>query len=167
MRYIVLVARPTPAGVDGRFLAALAAAVAERAGQRVHVAHLDQEDPSVAAVLDEIAVDAGRDDDVVLVPLALPADPYLRNWAARAAAHWTESRGADLLVWLSPPPSTAPGMAEVLAGLALGEATPVAVSRAAFRSPAWSVATIPCATCWSAAARAAPSTGRATPTTHL
>lgn len=139
MRHIVLVSRPTPAGVDRRSLAALAAAVAERAGRRVHVAHLDQEDPSVAAVLDEIAGSAGPEDEVVLVPLALPADPYLRSWAARAAAHWTESREADLPVRLSPPPSTAPGMAEVLAGLALGEATPVAVSPAAFRSPSWSV----------------------------
>ncbi|MCW0215732.1 MAG: hypothetical protein OJJ54_20435 [Pseudonocardia sp.] len=138
-RHIVLVARPTPSGVDERSLAALAAGVAERAGRPARVAYLDQADPSVAAVLDEIAAIAGPRDEVVLVPLALPADAYLRNWAARAVAHWHESRGADLHVVLSPPPTAAPGMADVLAGLALGESTPVAVSPAAFRSPAWSV----------------------------
>ena len=139
MRHIVLVARPTPSGVDERSLGALAEAVGATVGRPVRVAHLDQADPSVAAVLDEVAAQAGPDDEVVLVPLALPADPYLRTWAARAAAHWQESRGSALLVRLSPPPVAAPGMAEVLAGLAQGEATPVAVSPAAFRSPAWSV----------------------------
>ena len=139
MRHVVLVTRPTPSGVDERSLAALASAIAERLGVPTRVAHLDQADPSVAAVLDEVAALADPGDDVVLVPLALPADPYLRTWAAHAAAHWTESRGSTLLVRLSPPPVSAPGMAQVLAELALGEATPVAVSPAAFRSPAWSV----------------------------
>lgn len=139
MRHVVLVARPTPSGVDERSLAALAAAVTEVLGAPARIAHLDQADPSVAAVLDEIAELAGPQDDVVLVPLALPADPYLRQWIARAAAHWCETRASELLVRLGPPPVTAPGMAEVIAELARGDATPVAVSPAAFRSPAWSV----------------------------
>lgn len=139
MRHVVLVARPTPSGVDERSLAALAAAVTGALGAPARIAHLDQVDPSVAAVLDEIAALAGPQDDVVLVPLALPADAYLRNWIARAAAHWSESRASGLLVRLGPPPVTAPGMAEVIAELARGDAAPVAVSPAAFRSPAWSV----------------------------
>ncbi|GAA1850063.1 hypothetical protein GCM10009836_32280 [Pseudonocardia ailaonensis] len=148
MRHLVLVARPTPSGVDERSLAALAGRVAERAGRPVRVAYLDQADPSVAAVLDEIAAratgiggahDVEGADEVVLVPLALPVDPYLRTWTARAAAHWRESRGATLRVLLSPPPATAPGMAALLADLALGDAAPVTTSPGAFRSPAWSV----------------------------
>lgn len=115
MRRVVLVARPTPSGVDGRSSTTLARAVAEQLGAPARVAYLDQADPSVAAVLDEVAAVADPADDVVLVPLALPADPYLRNWIARAAAHWLESRDSGLLVQLSPPPvsafqaTTAPG----------------------------------------------------------
>jgi NADH:ubiquinone oxidoreductase subunit E len=138
-RTTVLVARPTPSGVDERSLAALTAAVAARASGPVRVAHLDQADPSVAAVLDEIAETAVDGDEVVLVPLALPADLYLRNWIARAAAHWRESRGATLHLLIAPSPASTEATAAAVAELAAGEATPVVVSPAAFASPAWSV----------------------------
>jgi (2Fe-2S) ferredoxin len=134
-RVIVLVARPTPSGVDERALRALAVAVEERSGLSTRAAYLDQADPSVAAVLDEVAATAGTGDEVIVIPLALPADAYLRNWIARAVAHWREPRGSDLPVVLAPAPS---GMADLLAGLALGHGTPVTVSPAWFRSPAWS-----------------------------
>lgn len=53
-------------------------------------------------------------------PLALPADAYLRNWIARAVAHWQEARGSDLPIPLAPSPASASEMADLLAGLALG-----------------------------------------------
>ncbi|GAA1197339.1 (2Fe-2S) ferredoxin domain-containing protein [Pseudonocardia alaniniphila] len=137
-RVIVLVARLTPSGVDERALRALAAAVAERSGLPTRVAYLDQVDPSVAAVLDEVAATSGTGHEVIVIPLALPADTYLRNWITRAVAHWRESRESDLPVALAPPLTSAREMADLLAGLALEDGTPVAVSPAAFRSPAWS-----------------------------
>lgn len=137
-RMVLLVTRPTSAGLDRRSLADLAAEVARRTPDPVRVAHLDQADPSVHAVLDQArATGIGV---VVVVPLALPADAYLRTWASRAAANWRETRGAGPPeVRFASDPAGAAGMAAVVGDLAAGPTTPVTASPAAFRSPAWSV----------------------------
>jgi (2Fe-2S) ferredoxin len=136
-RMILLVARPTPAGFDRRSLTDLAGQVAERLSAPVAVAHLDQAEPSVHTVLDEArATGVGM---VVVVPLAVPADAYLRSWTARAVANWRETRDADRPeVRFTADPATSDGLADVVATLALGATEPVTASPAAFRSPAWS-----------------------------
>ena len=141
-RALVLVARPTPSGVDGRSLARLAAAVAGRVPGPVRVAHLDQEDPSVPAVLD--ALTAERVPAVLLVPLAVPADRYLTTWIGRAAA---PGRGGAGRAGAGPDVRIAPGLtgfaADAVAELAQGDGDPVTASAAGFASPAWSVLDVP------------------------
>lgn len=141
-RALVLVARPTPSGVDGRSLHRLATAVADRVPGPVRVAHLDQEDPSVPAVLDALAAEAVP--AVLLVPLAVPADRYLTTWIGRAVAHWRASSaepgdGPDVRI--------APGLtgfaADAVAGLTGEPGEPVTVSAGGFTSPAWSVLDVP------------------------
>lgn len=138
-RALVLVARPTPSGVDERSLARLAADVAGRVGVTVKIAHLDQLDPSVPAVLDELV--AADVTDVLCVPLAVPADRYLRTWIGRAVAHWRSTASAPCDVRL------APGLTDLavdaVAGLATAEGEPVTASAAGFASPAWSVLDVP------------------------
>ncbi|MGH3587181.1 MAG: (2Fe-2S) ferredoxin domain-containing protein [Pseudonocardia sp.] len=138
-RALVLVARPTPSGIDERSLRTLAAAVAERSPLPVHVAHLDQAEPSIHAVLDELADGATR--TVLLVPLAVPADRYLASWIGKAVANWHETRGDDLDVRTTEGLTALPAVADAIA--ALGDGVPVTASPAAFRSPAWSVLEIP------------------------
>ncbi|SFM60433.1 hypothetical protein SAMN05216207_1001288 [Pseudonocardia ammonioxydans] len=139
LRALVLVARPTPSGVDERSLARLAADVAGRVGATVRIAHLDQLDPSIPAVLDEL-VGAGV-DDVLCVPLAVPADRYLRTWIGRAVAHWRSVAAEPCEVRI------APGLTDVavdaVAGLATAEGEPITASPAGFTSPAWSVLDVP------------------------
>ncbi|MBP2365517.1 (2Fe-2S) ferredoxin domain-containing protein [Pseudonocardia parietis] len=138
-RALVLVARPTPSGVDERSLAGLAADVAGRVRATVRVAHLDQLDPSIPAVLDELA--AAGVTDVLCVPLAVPADRYLRTWIGRAVAHWRSAAAAPCEVRI------APGLtglaADAVAGLATVEGEPITASPAGFTSPAWSVLDVP------------------------
>ena len=134
----LLVVRPTPAGLDRRSLDGLAAAVARRLPDPVRVAHLDQADPSVHAVLDEAR--AAGVATVVVVPLALPADAYLRTWVARAVASWRATRDVDRPeVRITADPAASAGAADVVADLARGPTDPVTASAGAFRSPAWSV----------------------------
>ncbi|WP_300007709.1 (2Fe-2S) ferredoxin domain-containing protein [Pseudonocardia sp.] len=135
-RWVVLVARPTPAGVDRRSADALAAAVRAGLDGPVVVGYLDQADPSVHAVLDDArAAGAG---EVVLVPLAVPADAYLTTWIARAVANWRETRGDDLDVRIGDGLTAAPALAGAVAAL-VEQGEPVTASPAAYRSPAWSV----------------------------
>ena len=89
-RALVLVARPTPAGIDERSMRALAAAVSERTATPVRIAHLDQAQPSIHDTLDATVSDGA--DRVLLVPLAVPADRYLTTWIAKAVANWRETR---------------------------------------------------------------------------
>lgn len=137
-RLVLLVARPTPSGVDRRSLTGLAEQVAARVPHPVRVAYLDHDEPAIHDVLD-----AARDtsaDEVVVVPMALPADPYLRTWIARAVANWRESAGAGRPeVRLAADPTGSTAIGPLLADLALGPTTAVTASPAAFRSPAWSV----------------------------
>ncbi|MDN5751289.1 MAG: hypothetical protein L0H64_22765, partial [Pseudonocardia sp.] len=93
-RWVVLVARPTPSGVDRRSFARLAAEVGAVVADPVRIAHLDQDEPSVHDVLDDAASVGVR--EVLAVPVAVPADPYLDSWLARAVANWHETRDADL-----------------------------------------------------------------------
>lgn len=134
---LLLVARPTPAGVDARSLAALAAAVAARTALPVRVAHLDQADPSIPAALDAAVAAGAR--QVRIVPLAVPDDRYLTAWIGRAVAHWREDRAVhDVDVTLATGVA-GPDLAELVARLGDGPGDPVRASPAAFRSPAWSV----------------------------
>lgn len=136
-RWVVLVVRPTPSGVAPRSLATLAEAVRGLVADPVRVAHLDHGEPSVPAVLDD-ATGAGI-DRVLLVPLAVPADPYLTQWLARTVAHWRESRSAPVSdVMVADGLAEAPGIAATVAELAAEDGEPVTASPAAFRSPAWS-----------------------------
>ncbi|GAB4587091.1 hypothetical protein [Nocardia sp. IFM 10818] len=75
----VLVARPTPSGVDLTAVAALARACG------IGYALLDQGEPTIHDVLDEAAA---AEVPVTLVPLAVPRDRYLETWIARAVANW-------------------------------------------------------------------------------
>lgn len=138
-RLVLLVARPTPSGIDRRALAHLAEQVAARLPDPVEVAYLDQDEPAIHDVLD-----TARDtavEEVVVVPVALPSDPYLRGWIARAVANWRETRaGAGRPdVRLAADPTRSAAIGSLLADLALGPTSPITASPAGFRSPAWSV----------------------------
>ncbi|BBG02478.1 MULTISPECIES: (2Fe-2S) ferredoxin domain-containing protein [Pseudonocardia] len=141
-RALVLVARPTPSGVDGRSLARLAAAVAARVPGPVRVAHLDQEDPSVPAVLDALTAEAVP--AVLLVGLAVPADRYLTTWIGRAVAHWQASSESAAA---GPDVRVAPGLtgfaADAVVELSAEPGDPVTVSAGGFASPSWSVLDVP------------------------
>lgn len=143
-RAVVLVARPTPSGVDERSLAGLAAEVATRVPAVVRVAHLDQLDPSVPAVLDELTADGVA--DVLCVPLAVPADRYLRTWIGRAVAHWRARTAEPCEVRIAPGLTglAADAVADLaVAGLAVGGGEPVTASPSGFASPAYSVLDVP------------------------
>lgn len=131
---LLLVARPTPSGVDERSLARLAAAVAARTDRPVRTAHLDQADPSVHAALDEATTDGVR--EVLIVALALPDDRYLTGWIARAVAHWRNSRDSTLDVRVSASLTDHDGLADLIAGIESGH--PVTAGPRGFASPAWS-----------------------------
>lgn len=132
-RWVVLVARPTPSGVDRRSVDAIAADVSAAVPDPVRVAFLDQAEPSIPAVLDD-AVTAGV-GEVLVVPLAVPADAYLSTWLARAVANWRETRAtARLEVRLAGSPDVGAAVAAVVAA----GGKPITASPAAFRSPAWS-----------------------------
>lgn len=128
-RRYVLVARPTPSGVD---LAAVEKLAAECG---IGYALLDQGEPTIRTVLDE-AVAAG--ESVTLIPLAVPRDRYLETWIARAVANWKEVRGRDDEVRITESIDTATGFADVIRGLMDSPGSPVTASPRAFRSPAWS-----------------------------
>ena len=143
---ILLIARPTPAGVNERGLAALADAVARRVAEPVRVAHLDQDEPTIHDVLDEALADGTP--AVTVVPLALPPDAYLTNWIGRAVANWRETRAAAGLdigveIGLAPALATTDPLADAVAALADAPTTAITASPAGFRSPAWSVLEIP------------------------
>lgn len=136
-RWLLLVARPTLSGVDHRSFDALAASVAAQIDDEVRVAHLDQADPSIHAVLDA-AVEHDV-EHVAVVPLAVPADTYLTTWIARAVANWRETRDpVGLDIRLTGGLATAPTLAGIIADLARTDGAPITASPAAFRSPAWS-----------------------------
>lgn len=136
LRHVVLVARPTPSGVDHRSVDALAAAVRSVLPDPVGVAYLDQAEPSVHAALDD-ACAAGA-SQAVLVPIAVPADAYLTTWTARAVANWRETRCSALDVRIGDGLGAAPGLADAVAGL-VERGAPVTAAPGAYRSPAWSV----------------------------
>lgn len=134
--WIVLVARPTPSGVDTRWLAKLADALADRLGRTVRVGHLDQEEPSVHQVLDQ--AEAAGAERVTVVPLAVPRDGYLTQWLDRAVANWRETRGAPELVVERAEEDPA-ALLDHVTGLVAAPALPITASPAGFRSPAWSL----------------------------
>ncbi|MBC3193437.1 hypothetical protein H7X46_20460 [Pseudonocardia sp. C8] len=138
-RALVLVARPTPSGVDERSLDQLAVDVARRVRATVRVAHLDQLDPSIPAVLDELT--ATGVTDVLCVPLALPTDRYLRTWIGRAVAHWRSATASPCEVRI------ASGRTDVtvdaVTRLATTDGEPVTASPSGFAAPAWSVLDVP------------------------
>ncbi|HLU55242.1 MAG TPA: CbiX/SirB N-terminal domain-containing protein [Pseudonocardia sp.] len=134
-------ARPTPAGLDERSLRAFVAAVAERTTGPVRAAYLDHGEPSIHSALDEVA--AAGVDDVLLVPLAVPADRYLVTWMAKAVANWRATRSHRVEIRISDGLTTLPAVADAVAALSTAEGRPIAASPAGFRSPAWSVLEIP------------------------
>ncbi|OLM18571.1 MULTISPECIES: (2Fe-2S) ferredoxin domain-containing protein [unclassified Pseudonocardia] len=139
-RALVLVARPTPAGVDRRSMEGLARAVARQVPDAVHIAYLDQQDPTVPAVLDELARDGVG--SVLVIPLAVPADRYLVTWIGRAVAHHLRATATS-----GPEVRIAPGLtglvASTVARLAGAEGEPVTASANAFVSPAFSELDVP------------------------
>ncbi|OLT11896.1 hypothetical protein BJF78_25550 [Pseudonocardia sp. CNS-139] len=140
-RVVVLVPRPTPSGVDERSVARLAGAVADRGPWPVRIAYLDQGAPSIHDVLDEAADEGAR--EVLVVPLAVPADGYLASWVARAVAHWRETRPAGPDVLTSGALTDTALLADAVAELAGEPGTPVTASPRSFRSPAWSTLEVP------------------------
>ncbi|ODU03002.1 MAG: hypothetical protein ABS81_15800 [Pseudonocardia sp. SCN 72-86] len=141
-RIVVLVARPTPSGIDERAMHALRDAVAARVPGPVQVAYLDQEEPSLHDVLDQAVATGVR--TATVLPTALPADRYLTTWISRAAANWAETRpDATLDLRLATSLEGVPALAGVVAELAAEPGTPITASPAAFRSPSWSTLSIP------------------------
>ncbi|WP_067542419.1 (2Fe-2S) ferredoxin domain-containing protein [Nocardia crassostreae] len=128
-RRYVLVARPTPSGVDIPAVEALARACG------IGYALLDQGEPTIHAVLDNAVAEGVP---VTLVPLAVPRDRYLETWIARAVANWRETRAADLDVRITESIDKAAEFAEVVRTRMRDEGAPVTASPRAFRSPAWS-----------------------------
>ncbi|MFC9995242.1 (2Fe-2S) ferredoxin domain-containing protein [Nocardia sp. NPDC127526] len=125
----VLVARPTPSGVDLTAVAALARACG------IGYALLDQGEPTIHDVLDEAAAAAVP---VTLIPLAVPRDRYLETWIARAVANWRETRSRDLEVRITESIDKAAEFADIVRARMREEGTAVTASPRAFRSPAWS-----------------------------
>ncbi|MGV9411574.1 (2Fe-2S) ferredoxin domain-containing protein [Nocardia sp. NPDC003693] len=126
----ILVARPTPSGVDLVAVQRLADACG------IGYAVLDQDEPTVHDVLD----DALRDGvPVTLIPLAVPRDRYLETWIARAVANWRESRGVDTEVRITAGIDTATEFLDLVRARMSEEGTVIGASPRAFRSPAWSV----------------------------
>lgn len=140
-RALVLVVRPTPAGLDERALRRFARAVADRVPDPVRIAHLDQEDPSLHRVLDDLAAAGVR--SVLVLALAVPADRYLTTWIAKAVANWRETRDHALEIRQADGLADVPCAADAVACLAATEGHPITVSPAGFRSPAWSDLEIP------------------------
>ncbi|MCW4353555.1 (2Fe-2S) ferredoxin domain-containing protein [Hoyosella sp. YIM 151337] len=129
MRSIILVARPTPSGVDIPSVARLA----ERVG--ADYALLDHEEPSIHTKLDEAAK---RGSAVTLVPLGIPRDRYLETWIARAVANWRETRDLPLEITLTKGVDTTEAFAALVARHVEDGGEPITASPGAFRSPAWS-----------------------------
>lgn len=125
----VLVARPTPSGVDVPAVAALAEACG------IGYALLDQGEPTIHDALD---VAAAHDLPVTLIPLAVPRDRYLETWIARAVANWRETRNRDLDIRVTEALDSTTGFADLVRSRLGEEGTPVTASPRAFRSPAWS-----------------------------
>ncbi|MEU8897278.1 (2Fe-2S) ferredoxin domain-containing protein [Nocardia sp. NPDC048505] len=125
----LLVARPTPSGVDLPAVQALAASCG------IGYALLDQGEPTIHDALDTAALD---DIAVTLIPLAVPRDRYLETWIARAVANWRETRAADLDIRVTEGLETAPGFIDLIRTRLLEDGAPVSASPRAFRSPAWS-----------------------------
>jgi len=140
-RTLLLVARPTPSGVAGRSMRALATGVSAYTDQPVRIAYLDQDEPSVHTALDKEVAD-GR-EAVLIIPLAIPDDRYLSAWIGRAVANWRETRRHDLDIRIAPGLSSMPGTAELIAELGTIDGAPITASPIGFRSPAWSVMQIP------------------------
>ncbi|MBD8507126.1 (2Fe-2S) ferredoxin domain-containing protein [Hoyosella sp. G463] len=127
---VVLVARPTPSGVDERSVRSLAETVGAR------WAMLDQGEPSVH---DELDLAARSCVPVVLVPLAVPRDRYLETWLARAVANWRETRGDhELEVRITDGLDAAAGLAGAVQELIASGGREARASPRAFRSPEWS-----------------------------
>ncbi|WP_028937797.1 CbiX/SirB N-terminal domain-containing protein [Pseudonocardia spinosispora] len=135
-RWLLLVARPTPAGLDTRALTELADLVAARVPDVVRVGYLDQQQPSIHEVLDD-AVTRGA-VRVTVLPLAVPPDGYLTQWTARAVANWRETRG-PVATEIDQAALDTPALADLVVNLAKADTAPVTASPSAFRSPAWSV----------------------------
>ncbi|WP_232666464.1 (2Fe-2S) ferredoxin domain-containing protein [Pseudonocardia sp. TRM90224] len=136
-RWVLLVARPTPSGVDQRSVGAIAEAVGAGVPDLVRVAYLDQAEPSIHTVLDEAV--AARVEKVLVAALAVPADPYLATWIARGVANWQETRAPVALdVRLAGGLAAEPGVGAAVAELARGDGEPITASPAAYRSPSWS-----------------------------
>ncbi|MEV0335338.1 (2Fe-2S) ferredoxin domain-containing protein [Nocardia sp. NPDC050717] len=125
----VLVARPTPSGVD----VAAVAALAEACG--IGYALLDQGEPTIHDALDGAAAD---DLPVTLIPLAVPRDRYLETWIARAVANWRETRTTALDIRVTESLDTTADFADLIRARLDEIGTPVTASPRAFRSPAWS-----------------------------
>lgn len=139
---VVLVVRPTPAGLDQRSMRRLADAVAARTPAPVHIAHLDHAEPSLHDVLDEIAACQTR--SALVLALAIPADRYLVTWIAKAVANWRETRDHPALdIRQADGLTELPGVADAVVELAATGGEPITASPAGFRSPAWSVLEIP------------------------
>ncbi|WP_149360161.1 (2Fe-2S) ferredoxin domain-containing protein [Lolliginicoccus suaedae] len=127
---VVLVARPTPSGVDERSVRSLAEAVGAR------WAMLDQGEPSVHDELDHAARSCVP---VVLVPLAVPRDRYLETWLARAVANWRETRSNhELEVRVTDGLDATDGLAGAVRELIAAGGRESRASPRAFRSPEWS-----------------------------
>ncbi|MEV6217234.1 (2Fe-2S) ferredoxin domain-containing protein [Nocardia sp. NPDC051833] len=125
----LLVARPTPSGVDVPAVDALARACG------LGYALLDQGEPTIHEVLDAAAAENVA---VTLIPLAVPRDRYLETWIDRAVANWRETRAIDLDIRRTDGVDTATGFTDVIRTRMREPGTPVTASPRAFRSPAWS-----------------------------
>lgn len=125
----VLVARPTPSGVDLAAVEGLARACG------IGYALLDQEEPTIHDILDDAALQALP---VTLIPLAVPRDRYLETWIARAVANWKETRASDLDVRITESIDTAPEFIDSVRARMRDEGKPITASPRGFRSPAWS-----------------------------
>ncbi|NNH71405.1 (2Fe-2S) ferredoxin domain-containing protein [Nocardia uniformis] len=128
-RRFVLVARPTPSGVDLAAVEGLARACA------IGYALLDQGEPTIHTALDDAAL---LDQPVTLIPLAVPRDRYLETWIARAVANWKETRARELDVRITESIDTATGFVDVVRSRMGDAGSAVTASPRAFRSPAWS-----------------------------
>ncbi|GGC63144.1 (2Fe-2S) ferredoxin domain-containing protein [Hoyosella rhizosphaerae] len=127
--YVILVARPTPSGVDLPSVERLARTVGAR------FALLDQGEPSIHTELD-LAVAA--EQVPLLVPLAVPRDRYLETWMARSVSHWRESRKSDLDVRVTHNIAGHTNLVDAIRDVIDTGGRPVTASARAFQSPAWS-----------------------------
>lgn len=138
-RVAILLAKASITGAASREMEELAqhALSNSRFDQVVH-AFSEQGHPSLRAVLDGLG-DAGRVDDILIVPCMVPMEPGFKTWITGAVQRWQRervARGGDSVpgVSIAQAPSQSAAMAEMLQALLDGPTSAIPMGQGATAS---------------------------------